>query len=128
MNGMPLAFLAVFCGAGLGACIRYALGLWLNPLIAWLPLGTLSANLGGGFLVGLAVQGFVLNGTPAIWRIAAVTGFLGGLTTFSAFSAEVAERLELGHWQQGLSLALLHLIGSVVLTLIGFWLARAWLS
>ncbi len=123
---MPAALLAVFCGAGLGACLRYALGLWLNPLIQWLPLGTLAANLGGGFLVGVAVQGFALSGTDPIWRLTLITGFLGGLTTFSAFSAEVAEHLDLGHWQQGITLALAHLLGSVLLTLLGFWAARSW--
>jgi len=123
---MPLALLAVFCGAGSGACLRYGLGMWLNPLIGWLPLGTLAANLTGGFLVGVAVQSFAMTGAAPIWRLAAVTGFLGGLTTFSAFSAEVAEHLDLGHWQHGLGLAMMHLLGSVLLTLLGFFVARSW--
>ncbi len=126
MNGMPLALVAVFCGAGSGACLRYGLGLWLNPVISWLPLGTLVANLSGGFLVGMAVQSFALTGASPLWRLAAVTGFLGGLTTFSAFSAEVAEHLNIGQWQHGLALALMHLVGSVLLTLFGFFLARSW--
>jgi CrcB protein len=126
VNGYPVALLVVFCGAGLGACLRYGFGLWLNPLWSALPLGTLTANLLGGFLVGLAVQGFALSGGSPLWRLALITGFLGGLTTFSAFSAEVAELLERGHLGQGAVIASMHLFGSLLLTLLGFALAR-WL-
>ncbi|MCB1587750.1 MAG: fluoride efflux transporter CrcB [Xanthomonadales bacterium] len=124
MSGYPLALLVVFLGAGCGACLRYGLGLWLNPLWTTLPLGTLCANLLGGFLVGCAVQGLALTGAAPLWRLALVTGFLGGLTTFSAFSAEVAEVLERGHLLQAGLIAGSHLIGSLALTLLGFGLAR----
>lgn len=124
MSGWPLAFGVVFIGAGCGACLRYAFGLWLNPIWPALPLGTLSANLLGGFLVGIAVQGLAISGAAPLWRLALVTGFLGGLTTFSAFSAEVAEVLERGHLLQAGLIAGSHVVGSIALTLAGFALAR----
>jgi CrcB protein len=124
VNGYLAALVVVFCGAGVGACMRYGFGLWLNPIWPTFPLGTLTANLLGGILVGLAVQGFALSGASPLWRLALVTGFLGGLTTFSAFSAEVAELLERGHLVQAGLLAGLHLFGSLLLTLAGFAIAR----
>jgi fluoride exporter len=87
-----LAILAVSVGAGFGALVRWALGLRLNPLFPTLPLGTLAANLLGGLLIGLAIAWF--NRHPGLApeaRLFIVTGFLGGLTTFSTFSAEVAD-------------------------------------
>ena len=85
-----MSTLAVFCGAGLGALLRWGLGTWLNPLLPLLPLGTVAANLFGGLLVGLASAFFTGHaGLPPEWRLLVITGFLGGLTTFSTFSAEV---------------------------------------
>lgn len=118
MNGVGVA--AVSMGAALGACLRWQLGLWLNPLWQAMPLGTLCANLLGGYLVGLAVAIFHLNsGLPLALKLFAITGFLGGLTTFSTFSAEVVERLLAGTPGAALFLATLHLTGSLVATYLG---------
>ncbi|MDD3530576.1 MAG: fluoride efflux transporter CrcB, partial [Gallionellaceae bacterium] len=77
-------------GAAIGAWLRWGLSLWLNPVFPAIPFGTLAANLGGGYLVGLAVAFFAQHpGLPPEWRLLIITGFLGGLTTFSTFSAEL---------------------------------------
>ncbi|NBY28294.1 MAG: fluoride efflux transporter CrcB, partial [Betaproteobacteria bacterium] len=88
-----LAVAAICVGASLGALARWGLGLWLNPLVL-LPMGTLAANLVGGYLVGICVAVFAaLPQLDPVWRLALVTGFLGALTTFSSFSAEVVAML-----------------------------------
>ena len=87
-------FAAVGAGAAIGAWLRWGLSTWLNPRIPRFPLGTLASNLIGGYLVGLAVAYFAMrHDLPPSIRLFAVTGFLGGLTTFSTFSAEVTELL-----------------------------------
>lgn len=118
MNGA----LAVSLGAALGACLRWQLGVWLNPLLQGLPLGTLAANLLGGYLVGVAVAVFHLHAglAPAL-KLFAITGFLGGLTTFSTFSAEVVERMLAGQLGLALMLASVHLFGSLLATYLGLW-------
>jgi fluoride exporter len=84
-----LAVFAIFAGAGLGALLRWGLGLRLHPVFPTLPLGALAANLLGGLLVGLAAAWFGRHpGLPPEARLFAITGFLGGLTTFSTLSAE----------------------------------------
>ena len=99
-----LPFLAVFGGAGLGAMLRWGLGIWLNPLWAAVPLGTLAANLVGGLLIGVASAVFThFPVVPLEWRLFVLTGFLGGLTTFSTFSIEVVAML--GRQQYGWALA-----------------------
>ena len=120
-----LAVLAVFGGAGIGACLRLVLSLWLNPLLPGMPLGTLAANLIGGLLVGVATAGFAQ--TPHLapeWRLLLVTGFLGGLTTFSTFSAEVVTMLIRQQWGWALATAGTHLVGSLLLTGAGVALVR----
>ena len=118
MNG--IGFLAVGLGAGLGASARWLLGLALNPLFIMLPLGTLAANLVGGYLVGVAVGVFHLNSglSPAL-KLFVITGFLGGLTTYSTFSAEVVERLLAHQLGWALALAGTHLLGSLLMTYLG---------
>ena len=119
------AFLAVFGGAGFGAWLRWALGLWLNPVLPLLPLGTVAANLLGGLLVGVASAFFTQHSTLAPeWRLLAITGFLGGLTTFSTFSAEVVGLLARQQFGWALATAALHLVGSLALTALGMWLAN----
>lgn len=115
-----LNFLAVGIGAMLGAWSRWLLGLALNPLFVMLPLGTLAANLAGGYLVGVAVGVFHINsGLPPALKLFAITGFLGGLTTFSTFSAEVVERLLAHQLGWALALAGTHLAGSLLMTYLG---------
>ena len=118
MNG--IGFIAVGVGAAPGAWARWLLGLALNPLLVMLPLGTLAANLIGGYLVGVAVGVFHLNsGLPPALKLFAITGFLGGLTTFSTFSAEVVERLLAQQFGWALGLAGVHLAGSLLMTYLG---------
>jgi CrcB protein len=112
--------LSVSAGASLGALLRWWLAGRLNPLWPALPLGTLSANLAGGYLVGIAVAVFAQH--PALSpqaRLFVVTGFLGGLTTFSTFSAEVVTQLQQGHTAWALATAFAHLLGSFALTALG---------
>jgi len=120
-----LSVLAVFVGAGLGALLRWGLGIALNPLFAVLPLGTLTANLAGGFLIGIAVQLFAAhpNASPEL-RLLITTGFLGGFTTFSTFSAEAVDLMARRLYGWGLLHMSAHLFGSLVLTVIGLAAAR----
>jgi len=100
------------------------LGLWLNPG-AVLPYGTLAANLIGGYLVGVCVAIFqAMPELDPVWRLALVTGFLGALTTFSSFSAEVVGMLMQQRYVLALGTATLHLFGSLLLTVIGIWSAN----
>ena len=119
-NLTALNILAVGAGAAFGAWSRWLLGMALNPLFITLPLGTLAANLLGGYLVGVAVGLFHLNTHfPLAWKLFAITGFLGGLTTFSTFSAEVVERLLAGQPAWAIGLASVHLAGSLTATYLG---------
>jgi CrcB protein len=114
-----LSVLAICVGACMGALARWGLGVWLNPGAA-LPLGTLAANLVGGYLVGVAVAVFqALPHLDPAWRLAIVTGFLGALTTFSSFSAEVVGMLGQQRYLLGVGTAALHLFGSLLLTVAG---------
>lgn len=117
---LPLA--AVGLGAALGAWLRWGLGAWLNALHPVIPMGTLSANLAGGYLIGLAVSFFAYHpGLAPEWRLFAITGFLGGLTTFSTFSAEVFTLISRGQLAWALTAASAHLFGSLALTALGVW-------
>lgn len=113
--------IAICLGACVGALSRWQLGLWLNPASAGLlPWGTLAANLIGGYLVGVCIGVFQqLPHLDPIWRLALVTGFLGALTTFSSFSAEVVAMLQQGRLALAAGTASLHLFGSLALTLAG---------
>jgi CrcB protein len=114
------SFFAVFVGAGFGAGLRWWLGILLNPVFPTVPLGTLAANLLGGYLVGVAVGYFSVNASvPPELRLMIVTGFMGGLTTFSTFSAEVVTLLARGQFGWALATAGLHLLGSLALTALG---------
>lgn len=114
---MLLSILAVCAGAALGALGRWGLGLALNALHPTIPPGTLAANLIGGYLVGIAIAFFAQHpDLPAPWRLFVITGFLGGLTTFSAFSAEVTALLGQGRLLTAGAAAALHLGGSLVMT------------
>jgi len=123
------SIVAVGTGAAAGAWLRWFLGLRLNPVFPTLPLGTLAANLIGGFLVGVAIAWFERHPQLAPQaRLFAITGFLGGLTTFSTFSGEVVSLLLRREYAWAAGTAGVHLLGSLVLTSLGIalvaWVAR----
>ncbi|MGZ8967472.1 MAG: fluoride efflux transporter CrcB [Gallionella sp.] len=114
------SFIAIGLGAACGAWLRWGLGLWLNSSLPELPLGTLMANLLGAYLVGLALAFFMQH--PALspeWRLLIITGFLGGLTTFSTFSAETVTLLMRGQYAWGVGIIAAHLGGSLLMTILG---------
>ncbi len=114
------AFAAVGIGAALGAWLRWGLGLLLNAVYPAIPLGTLAANLLGGYLIGLALAWFTQHpGLAPEWRLLVVTGFLGGLTTFSTFSAEVFTLLTRAQYGLAFAAMGLHLAGSLAMTGLG---------
>ncbi|WP_296495185.1 fluoride efflux transporter CrcB [Rhodoferax sp.] len=114
-----MSVFAICVGACAGALMRWGLGLWLSPG-AMIPMGTLAANLIGGYLVGVAVAVFqALPHLDPTWRLAIITGFLGALTTFSSFSAEVVGMLGQQRYLLGFGTAAMHLFGSLLLTLAG---------
>ena len=122
------AFVAVGIGAMLGAWLRWLLGVALNPLLPSLPLGTLVANLAGGFMIGVAVEYVAHDGAlPLELRLFVITGFLGALTTFSTFSAEIVGLLARANYGWALILAAAHLAGSLIATIGGIFLVR-WMS
>ena len=122
-----LPVFAICIGASVGALARWGLGLWLSPggLIPW---GTLAANLVGGYLIGIAVAVFqAMPQLDPVLRLALVTGFLGGLTTFSSFSAEVVSLLMQQRYMLSLGVATVHVVGSLLLTVAGIWSAQQFL-
>lgn len=126
MSALAGGFIAVGLGAMLGAWLRWGLGLWLNPRFPAVPLGTLAANVAGGYLVGVAVAWISARPEiPAEWRLFAVTGFLGGLTTFSTFSAESVGMMLRGEYGWAALHATWHLGGSIVATALGILTYRA---
>ena len=122
-----LQVLAICLGASVGALARWQLGLWLNPVATMaagtiMPWGTLVANLVGGYLVGVCVAVFqAMPQLDPVWRLALVTGFLGALTTFSSFSAEVVSMLGQQRYMLAFGTTTLHLLGSLLLTILGLW-------
>lgn len=121
-----MSWVAVGVGAAIGAWLRWGLSLLLNTMHDRLPLGTLVANLGGGYMIGLAVAFFAghLEAAPE-WRLFIITGFLGGLTTFSTFSLEAMVLLQRGDYGWALGHSALHLLGSIACCIAGFASYRA---
>ena len=120
-----VSFLAVGFGAFAGAVMRWLLGLALNPILPLLPLGTLAANLIGGLIMGIALGAFAHYDTlPIAWRLAITTGFLGGLTTFSAFSGETVTLMLSRQYAWTAAIIAAHVLGSIALTLAGIALVR----
>ena len=116
--GTPI--LANCVGASVGALLRWALGLAFNPIFPTIPIGTVAANLIGGYLIGIALAFF--GSHPSIasaWRLLVITGFLGGLTTFSTFSGEVVTLLQNAQFGWAFVAAGIHLLGSFALTALG---------
>jgi len=124
---MLKSILAICVGASLGALLRWWLGLALNSLFPTIPPGTLAANLVGGYLVGLAIAFFATYTAIAPeWRLLVITGFCGGLTTFSTFSAELVALLQQGRAAWALVAAVAHVAGAVLATFAGI-ATMAWL-
>ena len=124
MNGA--GFVAVGLGAALGAWLRWGLSVALNHVTPNLPLGTLTANIVGGYLVGIAVEIVMHHSllTPEA-RLFIITGFLGGLTTFSTFSAEAVGLLSRQQYGWAAGLIVAHLAGSLIMTALGIVTVRA---
>ncbi|WP_024871352.1 fluoride efflux transporter CrcB [Tolumonas lignilytica] len=117
---MLYSILAISLGASFGALSRWLLGLGFNALFPTIPPGTLLANLIGGYLIGIAVTFFAANPQlPPEWRLLVITGFLGGLTTFSTFSAEVTTLLQQGRLLWAGGAIAVHVLGSLMMTLLG---------
>jgi CrcB protein len=111
---------AICVGASLGALLRWWLGAQLNSLFPTIPPGTLAANLVGGYIVGVAIAFFATyTAIPPEWRLLVITGFCGGLTTFSTFSAEIVTLMQQGRALWACGAAAAHLSGSVLMTLAG---------
>lgn len=117
---MLQSLIAISIGASVGAISRWLIGLWLNTFFSHVPLGTLVVNLVGGYLVGVAFAIFAShpNWSPE-WRLLVVTGFLGGLTTFSAFSLEMTQLLQQEKWLLLFVGISSHVLGSIIMTLLG---------
>ena len=114
-----LSVLAICVGASVGALCRWGLGLWLTPggVIPW---GTLAANLMGGYLIGVCIAAFqAMPQLDPVWRLLIITGFLGGLTTFSSFSAEVVSFLMTERYAAAIGTAAAHVAGSLLMTVLG---------
>jgi CrcB protein len=119
-------FFAVGVGGALGCWARWGLGIVLNPLSSSILYGTLAANLIGGYLIGIAVELFLRNdGLPPEWRLFVIVGFLGGLTTFSSFSAEAVNLLRSREIGWTLLLVAVHLLGSLAMTWLGILTMKA---
>lgn len=124
MGGITgLQVLAVATGAVCGALLRWWAGLWLNAHWAGFPLGTLLVNCAGGLLIGVALFWFAHHPNELL-RLLAVTGFLGGLTTFSSFSGESLALIQRDAWGLAIGHTLAHVVGSLACAAIGFKLAR----
>jgi CrcB protein len=120
--------IAICLGASTGALLRWLLGLKLNSLLPALPPGTLAANLIGGYIIGVATAYFATAPSiPTEWRLLIITGFCGGLTTFSTFSAEVVVLLQQGRLALAGGTVAVHVIGSVTMTLLGIG-SYAWVA
>jgi fluoride exporter len=124
---MSKSVLSICVGASIGALLRWWLGTQLNALFPFIPPGTLAANLIGGYIIGLAIAFFASSAALSPeWRLLVVTGFCGGLTTFSTFSAELVAHLQEGRAAWACAAAAVHLAGSVLMTLAGIG-TMAWI-
>lgn len=122
-----LSILVVSIGAAIGALLRWVAGLWLNAHWSGFPLGTLAVNCVGGFLIGIALMWFERTPDETL-RLLLVTGFLGGLTTFSSYSVESLILLQRGDWAMAIGHTLAHVLGALGCAALGFRAAQALLG
>lgn len=119
-------FIAVGVGGAIGSILRWRISAWLNQPHAWLPWGTLTVNWLGGFLIGILVAFFAHNPyLSSPWKLFLITGIMGGLTTFSTFTSESVGMLQNGAYFTFVSQVCLHLVGSIVLCMVGMALYKA---
>ena len=120
---MIKSLIAIAVGGSAGSILRWLLSLRLNALFPALPPGTLTVNLIGGFIIGAAMAFFLRNPEldPA-WKLLIITGFCGGLTTFSTFSLEIVTMMQSGNYLWAMTSAFTHVLGSLLMTFAGFWL------
>ena len=120
IGNMLNSILVISLGASVGAVMRWLLGLSLNHVFTHIPAGTLAANLIGGYLIGLSLAFFTEHtGLAPEWRLLVITGFLGGLTTFSTFSAEVTTLIQQGRLAWAMAAISVHVFGSLAMTVLG---------
>jgi CrcB protein len=116
------SIVAICVGASLGALLRWWLGMRLNSYFPTIPPGTVAANLIGGYVIGVGIAFFsAFPALPPEWRLLVITGFCGGLTTFSTFSAEIVTLLQQGRALSACGAIAVHLAGSLIMTLAGIW-------
>jgi fluoride exporter len=126
MSTSSISIVAIFFGAGLGALLRAWFNVLAESFSSTIPAGTLIANLLGAYLVGIALAYYMDQPTISPqWRLFIITGFLGGLTTFSSFSADVVMLMQRDQLMLALGLALMHVCGSLLLTFLGIWTIHA---
>ena len=120
---MIKSLIAIAVGGSAGSILRWLLSLRLNALFPALPPGTLTVNLVGGFIIGAAMAFFLRNPEldPA-WKLLIITGFCGGLTTFSTFSLEIVTMMQSGNYLWAMTSVFTHVLGSLLMTFAGFWL------
>lgn len=119
---MYYSLCAIAFGSVLGAWLRWLISLKLNPLFPNIPLGTVTVNLVGGFIIGFAISYFAQSSLSPNYKLFVITGFCGALTTFSTFSAEIVALLQSGRWGYAGVTILIHVIGSLCFTILGMGL------
>ncbi|MCU4396505.1 MULTISPECIES: fluoride efflux transporter CrcB [Acinetobacter] len=124
---MYYSLISIALGSILGAWLRWLIGLKLNPIFPAIPLGTVTVNFIGGFIIGFAISYFSQSALSPNYKLFVITGFCGALTTFSTFSAEIIALLQQGKLSYAVAAIVIHVIGSLVFTLIGMSLHQ-WLS
>ena len=124
---MYCPLISIALGSILGAWLRWLIGLKLNPIFPAIPLGTVTVNFIGGFIIGFAISYFSQSALSPNYKLFVITGFCGALTTFSTFSAEIIALLQQGKLSYAVAAIVIHVIGSLVFTLIGMSLHQ-WLS